>query len=524
MRSRRSPSSTPCPPRWLRRTMAEHHAVQHPLFSSRQLSSSSRRCRRPRDRSSPFRRIWAVRMRPSLRRAWAARSSPPPLPPISAAPTSPPLRTSRLRAYSPSRSRHRSSGRPPRSRPSPAWNSRPSTATPGRPLRPRPPTAPLSTTPRTPRRPVVHETGAHEAGGRNSGHVDLNGVRIPPASAAPTPPPRRPLHMGPPMPESSGGVVRSLADRGPAGTAPHPLTVQNHPGPPTTGPEYLDIPQSEAASVLPGPQLGEIPPQAGAPWDPQPPQAHTQTSVPAETVVPEATPDPSCHTRRFCRACRSCRGGGAGAPAGAGGRRAVRAGRGFAAQCGAPGADACRRAGAARRGAGAGAGGGGRGRVRARARVPARGRVRARARVPARTRRGDTGARARRRGDPGRRGRAGGRGARAARGRARAFAVQEQAPVVEVPVVPEPLAEPQPIADVAEPEPVADQPVAEVQPDGRSGARAGTGGAGRRRPAACRAEDAADEEPAAAGARADARRQRPRPRLRRRRARGRHCA
>ncbi|WP_433570873.1 nicotinate-nucleotide--dimethylbenzimidazole phosphoribosyltransferase [Streptomyces sp. CA-251247] len=145
---------------------------------------------------------------------------------------------------------------------------------------------------------VEHETGAHEAGGRHSGSVDLRGVRIPPSSATPTPPPaRRPLHMGPPMPDTSGGVVRSLADRGPAGTPPHPLTVQSNSGPATTGPEYLDIPRDETGAPLPGPQLGEIPPQAGAPWNPQPrapqpqaPQLRTPDPVPAETVVPEPSP------------------------------------------------------------------------------------------------------------------------------------------------------------------------------------------------------------------------------------------
>ncbi|NUK14694.1 5,6-dimethylbenzimidazole synthase, partial [Streptomyces lunaelactis] len=58
----------------------------------------------------------------------------------------------------------------------------------------------------------VPEQGAHEADGRDSGSVDLSGVRFPPTSATPTPPPaRRPLHMGPPVPDTSGGVVRSLA-------------------------------------------------------------------------------------------------------------------------------------------------------------------------------------------------------------------------------------------------------------------------------------------------------------------------
>lgn len=118
---------------------------------------------------------------------------------------------------------------------------------------------------------------------------------FPPGSATPTPPPgRRPLHMGPPVPDHSTGVVRSLADRGPAGVAPHPLTAQPNSGPPTLGPEYLDVPRDEAP--LPGPQLAEIPPQAGVPWDAVPPQSVTSQSVvpdqpepvAAEAVAPDA--------------------------------------------------------------------------------------------------------------------------------------------------------------------------------------------------------------------------------------------
>ncbi|WP_190124358.1 nicotinate-nucleotide--dimethylbenzimidazole phosphoribosyltransferase [Streptomyces inusitatus] len=112
-----------------------------------------------------------------------------------------------------------------------------------------------------------------------------------PAPAFPPAPPaaRRPLHMGPPLPDTSGGVVRSLADRGPAGAPPHPLTVQNTPGPQSTGPEYLDTPRESAATVLPGPQLGEIPPQPGIPWDPQPPVTvpapAASAPAPAEAVA-----------------------------------------------------------------------------------------------------------------------------------------------------------------------------------------------------------------------------------------------
>ncbi|MEU1895151.1 nicotinate-nucleotide--dimethylbenzimidazole phosphoribosyltransferase [Streptomyces pristinaespiralis] len=140
--------------------------------------------------------------------------------------------------------------------------------------------------------PAAEESGAHEAGGRDSGAVDLGAVRTPAAatSAMPTPA-RRPLHMGPPVPDTSSGVVRSLADRGPAGTPPHPMVVRTAAAPAaaTTGVEYLDVPREEPGAELPGPQLGDIPPQAGAPWDPQPPQEQTPVvapAAPAETVVP----------------------------------------------------------------------------------------------------------------------------------------------------------------------------------------------------------------------------------------------
>ncbi|MEU0125403.1 nicotinate-nucleotide--dimethylbenzimidazole phosphoribosyltransferase [Streptomyces albidoflavus] len=98
--------------------------------------------------------------------------------------------------------------------------------------------------------PQNHEAGAHERAGRDSGAVDVSAVRA--AEAAQTPPPRRPLHMGPPVPGgTSGSQVRSLADRGPAA---HPAARQT--GPATTGPEYLDQPDP---ATLPGPQLGALP-------------------------------------------------------------------------------------------------------------------------------------------------------------------------------------------------------------------------------------------------------------------------
>ncbi|MER5984053.1 nicotinate-nucleotide--dimethylbenzimidazole phosphoribosyltransferase [Streptomyces sp. NPDC001787] len=148
--------------------------------------------------------------------------------------------------------------------------------------------------------------GTHESGGRDTGSVDLNGVRIPgpapapaqvPAPAHAAAPARRPLHRGPASAEApsyggtpTGGVVRSLADRGPAG-APQPPVSARHAGPPTAGPQYLDVP-AEETPLLPGPQLGEIPPQSGAPWSAQPPAQPEAAVRPEQAVQPEAAVRP----------------------------------------------------------------------------------------------------------------------------------------------------------------------------------------------------------------------------------------
>ncbi|MFD4625120.1 nicotinate-nucleotide--dimethylbenzimidazole phosphoribosyltransferase [Streptomyces sp. NPDC058475] len=137
-----------------------------------------------------------------------------------------------------------------------------------------------------PHEPGPHEPGPHETDGRDSGSVDLGAVRAPGPAPAPQPTtPRRPLHLGPPTPDGSASPVRSLADRGPAGTPVSPAPVApvpaaapaapaRHAGPPTVGPEYLDAPQ-----------LGDAPPQGAVPWG-APPVA-PQVGI-AETVVPEA--------------------------------------------------------------------------------------------------------------------------------------------------------------------------------------------------------------------------------------------
>ncbi|MEW1689438.1 nicotinate-nucleotide--dimethylbenzimidazole phosphoribosyltransferase [Streptomyces sp. NPDC091265] len=153
--------------------------------------------------------------------------------------------------------------------------------------------------------------GTHESGGRDSGAVDLSGVRIPSPVPAPAQaqvpvaqtqaPTRRPLHRGPASGEpgqsyggtSGSGVVRSLADRGPAGVpqaqAPAPAPAR-HAGPATAEPEYFQMSEAETAA-LPGPQLGEIPPQNVNRWAAHAPQQAAEPApveVPAaETVVPE---------------------------------------------------------------------------------------------------------------------------------------------------------------------------------------------------------------------------------------------
>ncbi|MGW6822725.1 nicotinate-nucleotide--dimethylbenzimidazole phosphoribosyltransferase [Streptomyces sp. NPDC055005] len=145
-----------------------------------------------------------------------------------------------------------------------------------------------------------YSAGAHEAGGRDSGSLDLGGLLIPSPAAPPVPPApatpsRRPLHMGPPVPEA-GGLVRSLADRGPAApqTPVTPMPVRQA-GPPTTGPEYLDIPRAEDVPAAP---QGEIPPQAGAPWAAEPVLAAPEVEPVAAAAEPEPeTPvEPTFHT------------------------------------------------------------------------------------------------------------------------------------------------------------------------------------------------------------------------------------
>ncbi|MFJ4978891.1 nicotinate-nucleotide--dimethylbenzimidazole phosphoribosyltransferase [Streptomyces coeruleorubidus] len=122
---------------------------------------------------------------------------------------------------------------------------------------------------------AVHQPGPHELSGRDSGSVDLGGVRLPDPPPIPPITPRRPLHLGPPLPDSSASPVRSLADRGPAGAPARQAAA------PAPGPEYLDAPRAP-----------EAPEPAAAPWGEQvPPQAQVSAgAAPAETVVPSTEP------------------------------------------------------------------------------------------------------------------------------------------------------------------------------------------------------------------------------------------
>lgn len=123
---------------------------------------------------------------------------------------------------------------------------------------------------------TVHQPGPHEISGRDSGSVDLSAVRLPDPPPIPPITPRRPLHLGPPLPDSSASPVRSLADRGPAGA---PV---RQPMPASAGPEYLDAPRAPEMAAA----------QPAAPWGaPVTAPAPVSAGVaPAETVVPATEP------------------------------------------------------------------------------------------------------------------------------------------------------------------------------------------------------------------------------------------
>ncbi|QRX91299.1 nicotinate-nucleotide--dimethylbenzimidazole phosphoribosyltransferase [Streptomyces noursei] len=149
--------------------------------------------------------------------------------------------------------------------------------------------------------PFDPAAGDHESGGRDTGAVDLTAVRAP----QPTVPqqvrahageqtaaaPRRPLHMGPPVPDATGGVVRSLADRGPAEA---PQQAVRPSARPTGGPEYLDGP---AETPQPVPLPAQEQPAAAPAVEPQPVDdgSAAAQAVPAQPFPEQATPVDAAH-------------------------------------------------------------------------------------------------------------------------------------------------------------------------------------------------------------------------------------
>ncbi|MYT29086.1 MULTISPECIES: nicotinate-nucleotide--dimethylbenzimidazole phosphoribosyltransferase [unclassified Streptomyces] len=132
--------------------------------------------------------------------------------------------------------------------------------------------------------------GDHETGGRDSGSVDLGAVRAPQPTVPPqarahaAAAPRRPLHMGPPVPEATGGVVRSLADRGPAAA---PQQAARQPAPPAGAPEYLDVP-AETPQAVPLPDEQPDAAQANVAQTNTAPSNVAQTNA-AQPVEPQPT-------------------------------------------------------------------------------------------------------------------------------------------------------------------------------------------------------------------------------------------
>lgn len=121
-----------------------------------------------------------------------------------------------------------------------------------------------------------YQTGAYEAGVLDPGAAAYAETQMPEpqpvaeqpvpqsapaqaAYAAPAAPARRPLHMGPPVPDTSNGVVRSLADRGPA-AGRHAAPVRQPEPEPQAAPEPQAMPESQA---VPEPQP-QVPHQVGA--------------------------------------------------------------------------------------------------------------------------------------------------------------------------------------------------------------------------------------------------------------------
>ncbi|MBQ1122077.1 nicotinate-nucleotide--dimethylbenzimidazole phosphoribosyltransferase [Streptomyces sp. B15] len=160
--------------------------------------------------------------------------------------------------------------------------------------------------------------GPHETDGRDSGSLDVSAVRTPqqphgaPASTPGTPGQqsapgqgaRRPLHLGPPVPEQSG-TVRPLSERAAAQAAPAAPQAAPVQGAPTTlpGAQPVAAPSdgrlpAEQAEQAPAPQdatgAGRQP-TAPAVMDPQnaaAPAPEQPAEQAADTPAPESQPQP----------------------------------------------------------------------------------------------------------------------------------------------------------------------------------------------------------------------------------------
>ncbi|WP_411573682.1 nicotinate-nucleotide--dimethylbenzimidazole phosphoribosyltransferase [Streptomyces fradiae] len=137
---------------------------------------------------------------------------------------------------------------------------------------PAPPvTVPLPQTPPGEQTPYEHTAQRPTAPGpATDGHGTAHTPQQPHPAQPPQQAPRRPLHMGPPMPDT-GGVVRSLADRGPAPVAPA-----------APAPAPAPAPMPAPSAPAPGPER-----QAAA--VPATPEAQPWVPGPAETAAPDAT-------------------------------------------------------------------------------------------------------------------------------------------------------------------------------------------------------------------------------------------
>ncbi|MBD3006501.1 nicotinate-nucleotide--dimethylbenzimidazole phosphoribosyltransferase [Streptomyces sp. 5-10] len=116
----------------------------------------------------------------------------------------------------------------------------------------------------------------------------------PAAYATPTAPARRPLHMGPPVPDTSNGVVRSLADRGPAAGRHAAPVRQPEPQPqpqaapePQVSPEQQAVPEAPEPRIAPEPQP-QVPHQVASPPEALPePQPEYGAGAPQGVPAPE---------------------------------------------------------------------------------------------------------------------------------------------------------------------------------------------------------------------------------------------